>query len=370
MHRYITLLLAVVAALSAAPPGARAQSGGEPRRREMPREAEARARRERLLLRFDSLRFEFERKRLDDAERDKLAEEMHRTVVALEESLDDIMLGRMASTRAQMEAMRDRTGDGPRIAIVRTPGGRGPMPRGYLGLSFDGPNIDEIRGGERVIRFLEYPRITLVEPSSPAERAGIVEGDTLLAFDGNDVRAREISLTKLLVPDQRIVVRVRREGNPRDFRVRVDEAPAYVMSRRAPMAIAGTPVRVYTGDDLPRRAPLPAEVSLPRTPAPPAMATSVWIFNEGVGGAKLETVSEGLGRALGTKSGILVLRVSPGTPAYESGLRDGDVILRALGRDVSNVRELRSIVADGDRDDGVRLVVLRDRKKRDLTLRW
>jgi S1-C subfamily serine protease len=295
--------------------------------------------------------------------------EMHRTVMQLQESLDETIMGRaMAAARARNSMSSSFTystdGEAP-MAVTMRPR---LIPRGYLGVSFDGPSVDEMRsGGERIIRFLEYPRITLVEPSSPAERAGILEGDTLLAFNGADVRGREISLTKLLVPKRQIVMRVRRDGDAKDFRVSVAEAPGYVIRRRSPLAMAPEPMRL----DLPRRMPMPPS-PVASTPEPSYWppGTAVWVFNEGIGGAKLEDVTEGLGRAFGTRSGVLVLKVTPGTPAYESGLREGDVILRAVGRDVASVRELRGVLMDREPDEGAKVVVLRDRKKRELTLRW
>ncbi|HJQ20805.1 MAG TPA: PDZ domain-containing protein [Gemmatimonadaceae bacterium] len=309
----------------------------------------ARTRRERLLLRFDSLRYEFEHTRLSDADRESLSDEMHDTMMALQESLD---------------------GNEPAMAMAFK---RADPTRGYLGLSFDGPNVDERRGGERIIRFLDYPRIALVEPGSPAERAGIAEGDTLLQLNGSDVRDRPISLTKILVPDQRIRLRVRRATTPMEFRVTVAKAPGYVMSRMAPPApmvvgVAPTPaaprsVRVYPGEDLPRT-PMP-----PMAPMPAAMAMT-WVMQDGVAGARLENITEGLGRALGTSSGVLVLRVAPGSPAAESGLRDGDIILRASGTPVRSVREVREQLLDADGDAGVKLLLLRERKQREITLRW
>lgn len=322
----------------------------------------ARTRRERLLIRFDSLRNAFEHDRLSEGERQVLADEMHLTMMALEASLDDVgyQMRTDAARLAQEDGMRGQT------MLLRK---RRDNTRGYLGLSFDGPNVDELRDGERIIRFLDYPRIALVEPSSPAERAGIAEGDTLLALNGSDVRGRAISLTKLLVPDRRVDVRVRRDGSARDFRVTIVEAPGYVMTRMAPMppmpAMPPTRVRVFSSEE-----PMPPTPAVAATPAPVPGVAFAWVTLDGVAGARLESVSEGLGRALGTKYGVLVLRAAPGSPAFESGLRDGDVILRADGDTVRSVRELRVALQDADSETGVKLVVLRERKQREVTLRW
>jgi S1-C subfamily serine protease len=67
---------------------------------------------------------------------------------------------------------------------------------------------------------------------------------------------------------------------------------------------------------------------------------------------------------------VLVMRVQPGTPASEAGLRAGEVILAVNG---SPVRELppiqRAISAAGVRD--VKLTVSgRDTPPRIVTIRW
>jgi hypothetical protein len=378
MQRYMLLFTAAaVAALVAAPAHAQATTGGgSPRARcggcATTLKDSSRIRRERLLLKFDSLRYGFEHQRMSEAERERLADEMHRTFMALQESLDDVTIRSrtFVTTPEGAELTRDGMRTAPEIAIAVQSGFRRQR-CGYLGVTFDGPGTEIRRGCERIIRFLDYPRIALVEPSSPAERAGIEEGDTLLALNGIDVREREISLTKLLVPNQTVVVRVRREGNAKDFRVTIKEAPGYVMSRMVPMVpmapmapMSPMAVRVYPGEVLPR-APIPPVPAVAGTPS----TQSVWIINEAIGGAKLESISEGLGKALGTKSGVLVLRAVPGSPAYESGLRDGDVILKAAGTSVSSVRELRALV-DGAHDEGVKLGILRERKQREVVLRW
>src|SRR6185436_8611920 len=80
--------------------------------------------------------------------------------------------------------------------------------------------------------FLSYPEISSVDPSSPAQRAGLAAGDTLLAYDGQDVRGAEISMTRLLRPNSKVVIRVRRDGRIKELPVIVAEAPSGIKRRR------------------------------------------------------------------------------------------------------------------------------------------
>lgn len=330
-----------------------------------------RARHERLLMKIDSLKHEFEHERLSESQRERLAEELGRTVLALQESIEQMQ-------RASAMVAAQTRGDAPEPMRVMPEivAMEGPFrTRGYLGVVFDGTSKDMWRNNERIVYFYQYPRIAMVEGGSPAERAGILQGDTLLALNGADVREREISLTKLLVPNQKIVVRVQRSGNPRDLPVIVGEAPQYVLGR-APRSDAWEPaqgsprsqVRVWGNDG--RVVPVPPVPPQEPTPGTPSAVSSVWIFNEGIAGAKVETLSDGLGRAVGVKSGVLVIRSAPGTPAFQSGLRDGDVIVRVAGRTVTTVRELRGALERNDNDSGVKLEIIRERKQKDLTLKW
>ena len=70
--------------------------------------------------------------------------------------------------------------------------------------------------------------------------------------------------------------------------------------------------------------------------------------------------------------GVLVTTVPVGSPAAESGLEEGDVIVRAGKEAVATVRDLRELVAraaaDGERS--VTLELRRGKDRRTLTLRW
>ena len=75
---------------------------------------------------------------------------------------------------------------------------------------------------------------------------------------------------------------------------------------------------------------------------------------------------------LGVRRGVLVANAPMGSPAYESGLRDGDVLVKAAGQQLRTVGELRERVAMSA-DNGEHALVLelvRARRVRSATLRW
>ena len=336
-----------------------------------------------LRLRIDSLRSElFEGRRLTAVENDALEREMAATVRALQSFFE-------AGVRTSVQADVRRSTEAAAMAMSLQSG----RVRGYLGVIFDGPSTDIITDRDRIIRFYQYPRIASVDPSSPAERAGVIIGDTVLAFNGIDVLDRAFSLSKMLIPDEKFTMKVLRRGDPKEFRIVVGEAPAYAVARAMPWppsaamapdapvggvvpgaAVApAPPVRVRGGTRVP--AP-PAPGMPPESPDAPVVAAypgRVSFLGNAVAGARLEALNAGneaLAKALGAKEGLLVVRVSPGTLAERSGIRDGDVILRAGGETILTVQDFARVVSDRYRsDEGVKVVVLRDRKQKDLVLK-
>ena len=331
---------------------------------------------QKLLMKIDSIRWEIENRRMSDVERDRASAELFATVRELQRSLDEgqsfeATIVRRGPQGQQMPQPARAPGAQGAVVAAQTPYAmalRNPT-RGYLGVTFEGLSSESRSSTEHRVRFFNYPRIALVEPSSPAERAGVLQGDTVLALNGTDVMSEVISFTKLLVPDAKITMRVRRDGNSKDLKVTVGEAPEYYARRR------DVPVQVYGRvAPTPGAAPVavagePARVAAAPTP-PGSSGFRYWIEYEGLAGASVETVTEGLAKALRVENGVLVVRVRPGTPASRSGLQDGDVIVKAAGNQIRSVINLRNVLAEGDGTEGVKLVVLRERKQRDVTLRW
>jgi hypothetical protein len=84
-------------------------------------------------------------------------------------------------------------------------------------------------------------------------------------------------------------------------------------------------------------------------------------------GVELRELDEDLGSYFGTEKGLLVLEVREESAAEKAGLRAGDVIVAAEGEETESVADLHGILEDKEDGDEVKLNVLRERKKTELT---
>jgi hypothetical protein len=88
---------------------------------------------------------------------------------------------------------------------------------GYLGLTLSGAQLRLLEPDGVWVSHCEYPVVEAVDPGSPAARAGVQAGDTLVAFNSIDLRARAVSYPALLLPGTTLRLHLRRAG---DVRVR------------------------------------------------------------------------------------------------------------------------------------------------------
>lgn len=332
---------------------------------------------------------------LSIAQRRSIGDELDRTVGQIEELARRMaqMDSRLMRVQVQVAPMVDeRNAMAMSNALRQAQQSQIPLPRGWLGIVVSGtarePRVDN---GELIIRYLTHPVIVSVEPSSPAEKAGLIPTDTLIAYDGRDVRDRDISITRLLRPNARVLVRVRRDGRTKDVPVTIADVPSRIRLRsetnfvlRAPRAEPALPGVAFPRSSVPVNAltpraaaapmaPMPPMPEMEKMPAPAVTPGMIITFGlNGVAGAQLAALTEGLARTVGVRRGVLVTYAAVGSPAYASGLRDGDVIVRVGGDQVSTVAELREKVqmAVENGENSVKLDCVRDRKARAVTLRW
>jgi len=320
--------------------------------------------RDELFRKLKALRREFEQP-ISVAERELLSRELTAVIMELQ----------AIPSASASAAPRARGG-----ALLRSPDrvvvSVGPAEKwGYVGVTFDGMSVEDRRLG--TIRWFAYPRIVTVDPESPAARAGLLRGDTLLAFNGMDVVDREFMLSRLLVPKERLSMRVRRDGDDKEFRVIVGEPPGYVVRRISPDGFGPARLGVVAPPGVAQVAP-PPPAAWPAQPpvaaAPRARSTftgSVYFFNNPVAGATIEPLNDGLAALTGATEGVFVVRVTPQSEAHRSGIRSGDVIVSTRdGQRIRDTRDLTLLIAEGNRGEGLPLVILRERKRQELILRW
>ncbi len=85
-------------------------------------------------------------------------------------------------------------------------------------------------------------------------------------------------------------------------------------------------------------------------------------------GVVIQDLNEALAKSFGLEKpeGALITEVAEGSPADKAGLKSGDVIVEYNGKPVRNVAELRTMVALTPPGTKVKMVIVRDGKRREV----
>ncbi len=279
-------------------------------------------------------------------------------------------------------------------------------PEGWLGFYAIGfQRQDKRADGTKIVRYFEPPVVATVDPGSPAERVGVRAGDVLMEIGGQGVMRGSIVISDLLVPGKEVVLKVQRGSEiitptptvvplPQSVSSTscsfVDPELEYIVSPRP--AQAPRMVRVETGsssgsggrytytyepvrvrgsatarasDSANGVAPVPATTNVVVGP----MAGMFGIGANSLAGLQLMALSTESSRLVGVPHGILVNQVMVGTPGYEAGLRGGDILLSADSVDLRSVTQLQNVIRRSS-DRRVTLLIVRDKKRETVQLRW
>jgi serine protease Do len=187
-----------------------------------------------------------------------------------------------------------------------------------------------------------------VREGSPADKAGVREGDVVLEWDGERVRSsRQFRrLVEETARGREATMVLSRDGKRLDLKVTPD---ASEFDTRL-----GERSWRFREPILPKMPPMDWERLVPEVEIhPPGRARL---------GIQIDDLTEQLAQYFGVKEGVLVTSVAVDSAAAKAGIRAGDVITRVDGtpiRDTADVRdELRRI--DDDREFSIE--VSRDRK--------
>jgi S1-C subfamily serine protease len=299
--------------------------------------------------------------RLDTASVRRLNERLQRVVEQLSSA--------QSRQSAHVQSLAERSARSAAVVAV-TPRPSEWMPQaidGYIGVLWSANvHVEKQKHGEALWTFHDYPHVEAVERESPAERAGIMAGDMILAFNGRDLRAGKLPMNSLLRPGSTVAVRLTRDSRTRSVDVKVEERPrVWVRTPRAPLP--ADPPDVEWKFETPE----PVTNVFPRGPVGPTPG-AFGLLSHATVGAEMIQLDETLGEPYGTEHGLLVLRVGPGTPAARAGIQKGDVLIAIDGRELHSVSALIRAVERAKKAEKseVRIELVRKKERKVVAMQW
>lgn len=200
----------------------------------------------------------------------------------------------------------------------------GKVIRGYLGVSIQDitPEMAKSLGLEIGAK---GAIVADVVPNSPAEKAGLKQGDVILKYNGKEVE--DAAMLRNMVaqthPGTTVTITVLRDNKKIDLKVKIGELEKSKKEAKA----------------LGMKAPL---------------------------GLTVEKVTPQIAREIGLRrvTGVIVKDVIPGSPADKVGIEKGDIIFRVGNREVKSAKEFRELVSKAMKQGGVVLLVRDNRTGR------
>ena len=197
------------------------------------------------------------------------------------------------------------------------------MTRAWLGVMIQSitPDMQEALGLEKRVGAL----VADVVEDSPAAKAGIVRGDVIISFDGQKVDSQHQlpTMVAYLPVGTKVEVVVLRDGKEKTFNVTLEE-----MTEETAMAgPSGQPEKM-----------------------------------EGDLGLTVQNLTPEMAREKGVDpaEGVVITGIEPASPAAESGLRTGDIILEVDRKPVNDAESLSRILKETSGKGSLLFLVNRD----------
>ena len=227
---------------------------------------------------------------------------------------------------------------------------------GYLGIQTVEVTKDNFaKYGLREVRGVAVEKVI---EGSPAQAAGLQNGDVIVAFNGEQVTSTR-KLTRLLgevSPDHQVKLTVVRSGGEREIVATVGKRPMPKFEEGS----FGTFPRI---PDFPR---MPQMEQLPRVEAfPPGTPDHPFTWHMGSGrriGVGVTTLTKQLSEYFGVAGGLMINEVRADSPAAKAGLKAGDIIVEADGKEIKGEGDLIRAIQE-KKDGDVNLTIIRDRNR-------
>ena len=192
---------------------------------------------------------------------------------------------------------------------------KGSVSRGFLGIALQ-PVDKDIAAGFNLPK-AEGILITSIEKNSPAEQAGLQQGDIILELNGYPIKSLEMFRNQIAMmdPGSEVRLKVYRKGQTLD---------------------------------------LPVKLGMSSTAATTPAAVSQKL------GIEVENLTTELARQLGYSSseeGVVITKVKPGSPAAIAGLRPGCLIQAVNHKKVLSTNDYEDAIAENGQNKRILLLV-------------
>ncbi len=192
--------------------------------------------------------------------------------------------------------------------------------------------------------------IKMVVPDSPADKAGVRQGDIILRFDGKKVGTAEdlVDFVGARELGDEVDVRVIRKGKEIVLTAELGRRDDYEKYdddlKKYSSAVPRTFTKMYKFDK--------------------------FSFADTYLGVTLENLNTQLGEYFGVRDGkgALIIEVTPESPAEKAGLKAGDVIVKIDGEEIEELSDVKDAVSSSKKGDKQELTVMRDRQEKEFTL--
>src|SRR5262245_35638848 len=237
-----------------------------------------------------------------------------------------------------------------RFDVVRAGGGK-------LGV-----RLDEV--GKEDVGRLKLPAergaiVRSVSPDTPAQKAGLQEGDVIVRYEGETVQsaAQLARLVRETPAGRTVAIDIVRNGSPQKL--------------SATLADARDRMRVGDFGDFDIEIPEIEVPPVPPMPPVPPVADMFHFDGRGRGfnfrtagprklGIEYQELGDQLARYFKVEKGVLVTSVDEDGPAAKSGMKAGDVIVKFDGHAIDDAEGLRNEVRNAEAGKDVTVTVQRN----------
>jgi len=217
---------------------------------------------------------------------------------------------------------------------------------GFLGIAII--DLDSDRARKASLSEERGVEVIRVEENSPADAAGIKQGDILLAYNGENILGAQqfVRLVSETPRGRKVKIQLWRERKTQTVLATI-EAPR--------MRDFSVPAN-FTKFDMPRE--WANSIRMADIPNP------VLVWKNQMLGLDFEPLTPQLAQYFGVKGGLLVRSVDPGSASDKAGIKAGDIISAAGGQPLLSSHDLNTYFrSHHDANQSLAVTVMRDHKQ-------